>query len=100
VIVWRAIGWALLIAGACVLARDAVAWFETRTWMPLAIGQLWYMLDRSSLNLVQAVIQRYLSPTLWDRVLVPLLLCWVFAALMGVGAVILVLARKRRLKTV
>jgi hypothetical protein len=95
-IVWRAIGWILCIAGAAVLVRDAVAWFETKLWMPIAVGQLWYALDRSSLNLVQAVIQRYVSPFLWDRILVPFLLCWASAVLIGLGTVILVLARKRR----
>ena len=95
-IVWRAIGWILCIAGAAVLVRDAVAWFETKIWMPVAVGQLWYAFDRSSLNLVQAVIQRYVSPFLWDRILVPFLLCWAFAVLIGLGTVILVLARKRR----
>jgi hypothetical protein len=98
VIVWRALGWILCIAGLSVLVRDAVAWFETKTWMPIAVGQLWYTLDRSSLNLVQAVIQRYVSPVLWDRVLVPILLCWAFAVLIGLGAVILLLARKPPLR--
>lgn len=95
-IVWRAIGLIFCIAGAAVLVRDTVAWVHSKIWMPVAVGQLWYELDRSSLNLAQAVIQRYVSPFLWDRILVLFLLCWAFAVLMGLGAVILVLARKQR----
>jgi hypothetical protein len=94
-IIWRIIGSILFLAGLCVLARDALAWFDTKVWMPIALGQLWYDLDRSSLNLVQAVIQRYVSPFLWDRIIVNILLCWAFAVLIGLGAFILLLARKR-----
>jgi hypothetical protein len=94
-IIWRIIGWILFFAGLSVLARDALAWFHTKVWMPIALGQLWYELDHSSLNLVQAVIQRYVSPFLWDRIIVNILLCWAFAVLIGLGALILLLARKR-----
>jgi hypothetical protein len=94
-IVWRVIGWLLVLAGLAVLVRDAIAWFETRVWMPIAVGQLWYDLDRSSLNLAQAVIQRYVAAFLWDQVIVRVLLCWAFAVLIGLGAVILLLARRR-----
>jgi hypothetical protein len=94
-IIWRIIGGILFLAGLAVLARDALAWFDTKVWKPMAIGQLWYELDRSSLNLVQAVIQRYVSPFLWDHIIVKILLCWAFAVLIGLGAFILLLARKR-----
>ena len=97
-IVWRIVGWGALLAGLSVLVRDVIAWFDTRVWAPLALGQLWYELDRSSLNLVQAVTQRYISAFLWDRVIVNVLLCWAFAALIGLGLVILLLARKRPLR--
>ena len=95
-IVWRIVGWITFLAGLSVLVRDVVAWFDTKIWAPIALGQLWYELDRSSLNLVQAVIQRYVSPFLWDRVLVNILLCWAFAILTGLGATILFFARKRQ----
>ena len=94
-IVWRIVGWGALLAGLSVLVRDVIAWFDTRVWAPIALGQLWYDLDRSSLNLVQAVTRRYISAFLWDRVIVNVLLCWAFAALIGLGLVILLLARKR-----
>jgi len=94
-IVWRVLGWIMLLAGLSALVRDVIAWLNTKVWAPLAVGQLWYELNRSSLNLVQAVIQRYVSPFLWDRVIVDILLCWAFALLIGLGAAILLLARKR-----
>jgi hypothetical protein len=78
-----------------VLARDAFVWIETKQWAPLALGQLWYDLNRSSLNLVQAVVQRYLHPYLWDPIIVTVLLWWAFAVLMVLGVLILALSGRR-----
>jgi hypothetical protein len=94
-IVWRALGLIVLLAGLSVLTRDLTHWSATKIWAPIAFGQLWYELDRSSLNLTQAVIQRYASPFLWNRIIVRILLCWAFAVLIAVGAAILFLARNR-----
>jgi hypothetical protein len=97
-IVGRVIGWLVLLAGLSVLTRDVIVWIDTKIWAPVAFGQLWYQFNRSSLNLVQAVIQRYLSPFLWSPIIVNILLCWAFAVLIGVGVLILLLARKRPLR--
>jgi hypothetical protein len=94
-IVGRVVGWLVVLAGLAVLARDVMVRIDTGSWAPIALGQLWYELDRSSLNLVQAVIQRYVSPFLWNPVIVDILLCWTFAVLLAVGAVILLLTRRR-----
>jgi hypothetical protein len=94
-IIARVIGWLVLLAGLSVLARDAMVWIDRKTWAPIALGQLWYELDRSSLNLVQAVIQRYVSPFLWNPIIVSILLCWASAVLIAIGAAILVIFRTR-----
>ncbi|MGF1474840.1 MAG: hypothetical protein ACFB6S_04665 [Geminicoccaceae bacterium] len=39
-----------------------------------ALGQWWFENSPESLNLTQAVVQRYLHPNLWDMVAVPVLL--------------------------
>src|ERR1700745_3479314 len=95
-IVGRLIGWVFFLAGAAVLVRDLLVWFDTKTWAPIALGQLWYQLNRSSLNLVQAVIQRYVFPFLWDPIIVSILLCWAFAVLMVFGLLILAIFGRRR----
>src|SRR5437868_857681 len=64
--VGRLIGWIIFLSGTAVLVRDGLVWIDTKHWAPLALGQLWYELNRSSLNLVQAVTQRYIHPYLWD----------------------------------
>jgi hypothetical protein len=77
------------------LARDAFAWIETKQWTPISLGQLWYNLDPSSLNLMQAVVQRYIHPFLWDPIIVTVLLWWAFAVLMVLGLLILALSGRR-----
>jgi ABC-type Fe3+ transport system permease subunit len=94
-IVGRVIGWIFLLAGAAVLVRDGLVWIDTKHWAPIALGQLWYQLNRSSLNLTQAVVQRYIHPFLWDSIIVSILLSWAFAVLMLLGALLLVLFRRR-----
>jgi hypothetical protein len=91
----RLIGWIFFLAGLAVLARDGFVWIETKQWAPLALGQLWYDLNRSSLNLVQAVVQRYIHPFLWDPIIVTVLLWWAFAVLMVLGLLILALSGRR-----
>jgi hypothetical protein len=94
-IVGRVIGWIVLLAGGAVLVRDLLVWIDTKHWAPIALGQLWYQLNRSSLNLIQAVTQRYIHPFLWDPIIVSILLSWAFAVLMVFGVLLVVLFRKR-----
>jgi len=91
----RLIGWIIFLAGVSVLVRDVLVWIDAKRWAPMALGQLWYDLNRSSLNFVQAVVQRYIHPFLWDPVIVSILLCWAFAVLMVVGLVILAVSHGR-----
>ena len=91
----RLIGWIVFLAGLAVLARDGFVWIENKQWAPMALGQLWYNLSPSSLNLVKAVVQRYIYPFLWDPIIVTVLLWWAFAVLMVLGLVILALSGKR-----
>jgi hypothetical protein len=91
----RLIGWIILLAGLSVLVRDVLVWIDTKNWAPISLGQLWFDFSRSSLNLVQAVVQRYLRPYLWDPIIVTVLLCWAFVVLMVLGLLILALPRKR-----
>jgi hypothetical protein len=91
----RLIGWIIFLAGVSVLVRDVLIWIDTKQWAPISLGQLWFDLSRSSLNLVQAVVQRYIHPFLWDPIIVTILLCWAFAVLMVLGLLILALSGRR-----
>ena len=91
----RLIGWIIFLAGLSVLVRDVMVWIDTKDWAPIALGQLWFDLNRSSLNLVQAVVQRYIHPFLWDPIIVSILLCWAFVVLMVLGVLILAVSGRR-----
>lgn len=46
-------------------------------------GELWHRIDAASLNLTQAVTERYVSPALWSGVILPLLLAPAWAVALG-----------------
>jgi methionine-rich copper-binding protein CopC len=90
----RLLGLALVCAGLAVAARDALAFLRTGDLAPLALGQLWFDLHRSSLNLAQAIVQRYVAAWLWDPVITTLLFLWAAPVLAGLGGTLLVLSRR------
>jgi hypothetical protein len=94
-IVGRLLGWVFLILGYVVLGRDVIGWVDTHRFEPIVLGQLWYDLDRGSLNLAQAIIQRYIAPALWDPVITTVLLCWAWPVFAGIGLILIVLMRHR-----
>jgi hypothetical protein len=83
------IGWIFFLAGLAVLVRDYKVLVDTGHWWPIALGQLWWEFNPSSLNLVRVVTLRYI-PFLWDPVIFNVLSwCWASALLMLLGLVIL-----------
>ena len=83
----RAIAWILLALAAIVGAHDALNFWQTGTYDPLQLGTLWYQVDRGSLNLVQAVVERYVHPVLWEDVIFP---CLVWPAWLVLGSLAVV----------
>lgn len=67
-------GLLLLLPALGALAWDLFGLFDTGSFTLSVWGDLWYKLHPGSLNLYQAVVERYLSVTLWDETLAPLLL--------------------------
>jgi len=103
--VLRFIGQVFIVLGAVALAFGAWLWFAGND-MTQAAGQLWFMLDKESLNTAQVVVQRYLYADLWDWIAVPLLQrpAWLAVAILVVffavlGGLILLAARRRRHRT-
>jgi len=95
-IVLRLLGWLLLAAAAVALAADIQQWRAGEAFHLAALGELWFRLDRAGLNLVQAVIQRYVWPPLWDPAILDLLLLPAAPAVAILGAILLLVARRRR----
>jgi hypothetical protein len=89
----RLLGWLLVAAAAVLLGRDAVRWIEGRGFGPAPLGQVWFEIDRFSLNLSQAVVERYVASWLWQDVVAPLLLMPAWAVPAVAGAALLAAAR-------
>jgi len=94
-IVGRVIGWILVVAGLAILAKDVIGWLDTGTLAFSATGELWFSLHNGSLNLIQAITQRYIWPTLWDPVLVTVLL-WPAFLVIGIPGLLLSWLFRRR----
>jgi hypothetical protein len=61
------------VLGAAVLAIGAWLWLAGHDLTQPA-GRIWSNIDVGSLNLIQAIIQRYIYAPIWDAVFVPFLL--------------------------
>jgi hypothetical protein len=94
-IVVRLVGLVLLAVALWAGVIQFHLWAETGRFIPLALGQMWFDRDPSSLNLAQAVIERYVWPPLWDPVILTVLR-WPAWAVMGLPALILLILPMRR----
>lgn len=77
-----------LLAGAFVaFIVDGTKSIAASQIVVTPLGQAWFNLHPASLNLLQAVVERYLFTFLWDPVLVNILLMpgWAVLALLGAG---------------
>lgn len=75
IVPWAGRAAALLLGlwGLWLLGADAVRTIGQGTLSLKPLGQVWYEADAASLNLAQAVVERYLFPELWDPVVTTLL---------------------------
>ncbi len=102
-IVGRLLGWILIVLALAVLAWDAWLLVGDRMFASETAGAFWFRMSPEGPNTWQAIIQRYVSPSLWDNVVVPVLL-WpaplgllLLSGVLGFfGAILAVLFRRRR----
>lgn len=67
------LGLVLLTLALLALLYEIVVALGSGGYRPIAAGELWFRLHPYSLNLSQAVTQRYLLPSLWDPVIISML---------------------------
>lgn len=94
--IFRVLGWIFLFASIAVLVDDSITALQMGSFRLAAAGELWYRLDAGSLNLLQSVVQRYISAWLWDTVFVPVLLAPALVVLAVPAVILLLLPRKRK----
>ncbi len=94
-VVGRVVGWLLIVLAVATAGHEVIASLDTGAYDRLAFGELWAKIDIASLNLIQAVIQRYVWVWLWDGVILNLLLLPAWAVL-SVPGMLLVLGFRER----
>ena len=82
-------GWVLATAALVAFANDLISFAQTGTYRMIPAGQVWFDTHVASLNMMQAVIQRFLHPLLWDPVIATILQ-WPAWSLLGAPAAALI----------
>nr|WP_321455054.1 hypothetical protein [uncultured Cohaesibacter sp.] len=82
------------------LVLDGVRSIAANRIVMKSLGETWFEINRESLNLVQAVIQRNVHPLVWDPVAQWILLtpAWIVVGI--IGLLFVYLGRKRRPKVI
>ncbi|MGI9385157.1 MAG: hypothetical protein ACR2PO_18545 [Methyloligellaceae bacterium] len=90
---WRSLGFifgiALVIVAGLALAYEIRNAFETGAYRVIPAGELWFKAHVGSLNLAQAITQRYVHPALWDPVIVSVLRWPLWSSAGALGAFLL-----------
>jgi hypothetical protein len=95
-IVVRVLGVLLCAAALVTVGLDAVDWLSAGAWRSTVLGEHLFRLSPATLNLAQAVIQRYVSPWLWESVIQSILLWPTWAVAGGLGLVLLLVSGRAR----
>ena len=71
----RFFAWLFIIFAVSGIVYELWNTLNTGSWKIFALGEIWFKLDVSSLNSLQAGIQRHLFPWLWEPFITTILLC-------------------------
>ena len=97
VTMFRALAVLFILLGLIALAVDLYSSLSTDGLIRLAaLGDWWFWIHPDSLQLAQAVVQRYISPALWDPGIQTLLEWPAAADFAGLGAIFWLLHRWKR----
>lgn len=82
----RLLGAGVMALGGLMLLSDLHITGGGLAYRPAALGEVWHNWHAPSLNLLQAIVERYVLPQLWSYALLPLLLApaWIVAAAKGI----------------
>jgi hypothetical protein len=96
--VGRIIGRILVLIAVGIAGHEILTYVDGEDYRFIALGELWYKIAPASLNMLQAGIQRNLSPWLWEAVVTPVLLwpAWSVTGLPGLILMWLFRGQRRR----
>lgn len=92
----RFLAWLFIALGLGVFAYDVWVFLNSGAVRLTALGQLWYWVHPGSLNLTQAVVERYLHPFLWDPIIINVLLAPAAVLFLAIGILFGMLFRRRK----
>ena len=93
---FRMLGYAFLAVAIIAGISDASSSIALSQISMAPLGQVWFGLSPETLNLSQAIVQRYLHPALWDPGIQTLLTWPVWAVFAPLGLLFLWLGARRR----
>ena len=99
-LVLRLIGWILLVLAVILAAYEISLAVGGEGYRLVPLGEVWFRLDQmlgtASLNVSQAVVQRYVWAWLWEAVIQPVLGFPAWAVFGAPGLVLLLIGSRRR----
>lgn len=92
----RLLGGILIALAAAILIWELIETNDFEYWAPMLFGDVAFRLFPETLNLLQAVTQRYVADWVWDPGIQTVLLWPAWPVLGGVGLVFWLWGRLRR----
>ena len=96
----RLTGAALLLAALLTLAVEAYGWWRDDVWASASLGAAWASVNANSLVGLGAFVENSISPWLWIEILVPVLIQPLWLVLGLPGAVLVLITRRKRRKSI
>jgi hypothetical protein len=93
-VIGRFLAWLFIALGLGVFAYDVWVFLNSGAVRLTALGQLWYWIHPGSLNLVQAVVERYVHPFLWDPIIINVLLAPAAVLFLVIGILFALIFRR------
>lgn len=94
--VFRVIGFVALAAAILAGISDGSMSIAQSRFVATPLGQIWFDLSPDTLNLSQAVVQRYVHPSVWDPAVLQVLTWPAWAVFAGLGLVFLWIGARRQ----
>lgn len=95
-LILRLLGAVLVLAALWPLLREMTMLLHGAGHHFIPLGQLWFEIDPATLNMLQAGIQRRISPGLWEDVIQPFLTWPAWPVLIATGLTLILISRVRR----
>src|ERR1700681_2216465 len=92
----RAAGIVMLTLAIIVLNRDINKTLDSATVHITKLGDAWYAIHSTSLQLLQPAIERHVAVWLWDPVALSVLTAPTWLVFAVLGAVLMLLGRKKK----